>query len=628
MSGYGFNSPYQPPPIPGSINNAPIAGNGSYAQASNPWFTVANQFIPRNLHDVIRWARYITTQSPVTTEIIRKYATYPITDFLVKTDSSATKEKYEEVFKTFRLKPALHNIGFEYYTVGNVFVSIYFPIHRTLQCPACKADFAAKNAVFTEFKNYEFVGSCPHCVFKGAFIRKDTKSINVPDMNLIQWDPTNIQVNNNPITGESEYYYKIPNDIRRRVKDGDKLFVNTVPWDFIQAIQNNQDFKFDTANVFHLKNLSAGQQINGVAIPPLISLFSLVFYQATLRKANESIATDFMSPMRVIYPQAQTGNSDPVVSISMRNFVAKMQESLVKHKQDNNHVLIAPVPIGYQAISGEGKSLLVSTEIQQAEDSILLALGVSRELLSGVTNWTSSTTGLRLLENTMLCYTAQIEELIDWIMSRVAKYLGMDTCEVTLSPFKLTDDQQLQQMLLQAVSTNNGSLTTLYESFGLDFKEELDRMRSDAVSRAISEVKSKLEVDQGVYLAGREAGDRFDQNNDFRTALAKAQAIAEELYTSDDGTQRAILNRLKLEDYAMYLLVGKLLEEYREQQVQQAQATVGPDGKPLEGQPGQAAGKAGPTTKSTNGAGDSENKNGSGEEKQEESSAGPSKGDQ
>jgi hypothetical protein len=35
-------------------------------------------------------------------------------------------------------------------------------------------------------------------------------------MNIIKWDPENIAVAYNAITGESEYYYKIPNDINVR----------------------------------------------------------------------------------------------------------------------------------------------------------------------------------------------------------------------------------------------------------------------------------------------------------------------------------------------------------------------------------------------------------------------------
>ena len=172
-----INSNYNPPPLPGTSGN--IGGN--YAPTSNPYFTVANQFLPRNLHDVIRWSRYITIQSPVTTEVIRKLSTYPITDFIVDSNSENTRDKYKEVFKSFRLKPSLHDIGFEYYTVGNVFVSMYFPIHRSLTCPSCKTIYNAKKAEFTNFKKFEFHGTCPneHCGYKGVFLVKDTKSLNI-----------------------------------------------------------------------------------------------------------------------------------------------------------------------------------------------------------------------------------------------------------------------------------------------------------------------------------------------------------------------------------------------------------------------------------------------------------------
>lgn len=581
---------FQPPPIPGTAG----ALGGNYAATTNPYFTVANQFLPRNLHDVIRWSRYITMQSPVTTEVIRKLSTYPITDFQVETESEQTREKYREVFKSFRLKPILHDMGFEYYTVGNVFVSVYFPIHRSLVCKNCGTAHSAKKAEFTTFKKYEFHGECPACGYTGNFTRKDTKSQNIQDMNLIKWDPMNIAVNHNPITGEAEYYYRIPNDIKKRVQMGDKLFVNSVPWGIIEAIRNNQDFKFDENNIFHLKNISAGHQINGIAVPPLISLFSLVYYQATLRKANESISTDFMNPMRVVYPAPQTANSDPVVSISMRNFVSNMTDAFVKHKKDRNHVLVAPVPIGYQAISGEGKNLLVSQEIQQAEESILLSLGVSRELLSGVTNWSSSTVGLRLLQNTLNTYTGQIDELINWVMSRVSKYLGIETCSVHLIPFKLTDDDSLRQMLLQTymqdAQTGTGPApSTLYEAFGMDYADDLKRKEKDAILKANSDVNIKFAVEQATFIAAKEVTDKFDKNSDYRNMLAKAQQYAQQLLQIPDEVQkREILGELRVSEYPLYLMVMSLMEEYAEQAMAQNQVSDQEGGVP--GQPGAEGG--------------------------------------
>lgn len=564
----------------------PTFGTG---QTPSPWFTVANQFLPRNLHDVIRWARYITIQSPVTTEVIRKFATYPITDFIQESKDEALKDRYKEVFKSLRLKQNLQNIGFEYFTIGNVFVSMYFPIHRSLICGSCKTEYNAKKAEFIQFKQYQFYGQCPKCTWTGNFARKDTKSLSIGDMNLIMWNPLHLSAHFNPITGESEYYYKIPNEIKRKIQQGDKLFVNSVPWAFIEAVRFNQDFKFDRENIFHLRNVSTGNMVEGMSIPPLISLFGLVFYQATLRKANESIATEHLTPMRVLFPQAQTANSDPVVGLSMKNFVSNMQEALQKHKQDRNHILLAPVPVGYQPIGGEGKNLLVAQEILQAEESILLALGVSRELLSGQTNWTSSTVGLRMLQNTLDSYVGQLEELITWVVVKFSSYLDIETDKVTLEPFKLMDDDNLKQAMIQLAQAGNVSLTSFYETFGMDFTEELEKMKEDAIARSVNTQETQFETEQALFLNSKKLGDKLEDASDYKKTLADSQGIANNLYGADPATRQATLTQAKIVDYPTYSMTKDMLEEH--DQSATAGAGMGQEGQ---SEAGQGDGQLGP----------------------------------
>jgi hypothetical protein len=563
----------------------------------SPWFTIANQFVPRNLHDVIKWARYITLQSPTTTEVIRKLCTYPITEFIVDTESKEVTEKYEQIFKSFKLKQTLQDIGFDYHTLGNVFASIYFPIHRILTCPQCKLEFAAKKAEFLQFKNWVFQGECPSCMYKGSFMRKDQKSVNIADMNIIKWDPENIAVAHNPITGETEYYYKIPNVIKKKIQLGDKLYVNSVPWGFIEAVKKNQDFKFDAGNIFHLKNLSTGATVEGCSIPPLISLYSLVFYQATLRKANEAIAMEHMNPLRVVFPQPGSASADPAIAMSLKNFVSKMEDAFRKHKRDKNYTVIAPGPIGYEAIGGEGKNLLVSQEIEQAEEQILMSLGVSRELLSGSTNWTSSTVGLRLLHNTMLSYTTQIIELVNWIMGKVCTYLSIATVRVTMTPFKLADDDVMKTNMIQLAQSGDISLTTLFEAFGLDFHEELKRIKEDAVAKAQNQIEAKFAVDQATFLAAKKTGDMLDKNTDYQAILVQAEQIANGLMGSatmmgqaspeggeggegapqmqggpDMAVNQEMLSEMKLNNYPLYVMVMKLMEEKKGQAAMQAPA--------------------------------------------------------
>jgi len=538
-------------------------------QTPSPWFTIANQFVPRNLHDVIRWSRYITIQSPTTSEVIRKLSTYPITDFNIDTHKESVKTKYKEVLKSFKLKESLQNIGFEYFTIGNCFVSIYFPIHRTLSCPHCKTEYSAKKAGFITFKQYAFKGKCPSCQTDTIFTRKDTRSTSIADMNIIRWNPEHIIVNHNPITGEYDYYYTIPNTLKNKIQRGDRLSIDSTPWEFIEAVRFNQDFKFDRDNIFHLQNVTTGGTVEGISVPPLLSLFSLVFYQATLRKANEAIATEYLAPLRAIFPQAQTANSDPATSMSLRNFVGNMENALVKHKHDKNHILIAPVPIGYAPLGGEGKNLLVSQEIQQAEDSILLSLGVSRELLSGTTNWTSTSVGLRMMENLLLSYISRLEELIDWAMSKVAAYLGLEKVKVSLTPFKLLDDDLLKQLLLELSKTESASISTLMEEYGLNFKDEQEKIKEEKVERAKVAVETQYEVEQAQTMAAKDVGKRMSDDQEYKDLMVKAEGIALQLLAMDEVKRVEAQSMLKGQDYTMYLLSSLLVNQYASASVPQ-----------------------------------------------------------
>lgn len=567
-----MSSLYQPPLIPGLGSEVGPIGGGQLAPTKNPFFTIGNQFLPRNLKDVIRWVRFITLHSPVTTEVLRKLSTYPITKFIVESKDPAVKAKYESIIKSFRLKNTLHDIGFQYYTIGNVFISIYYPFIRTYTCKYCQTPYSVQNQSFLKFRNYEMEGMCPKCNTKGIFTRSEQKSTNIKDMNIVIWDPLNISISHNPISGKSKYFYKIPQEIRRKVELGDKLTLDSTPWEFIEAVKDKKDFEFSDDHIFHLKNIDMGLSIEGISIPPLISHFNLVFYQATLRRANESIATDFMAPMRVIFPQQPSANADPVVAVSMRNFTSKMQEAFIRHKNDNNHVLIAPVPVGYQAISGEGKALLVNQEIAQAEQSLLLSMGVSQELLSGTTNWTSSTVGLRMLKNTLDSYVGQINEFLEWVSTKTSSYLGISYSPISLVPFQLTDDDTLKNVLVSLLSTGNVSMTTIYEAMGKSYTEELEKIVEEAKEKARHDVRMKFEVEQAQYLEGMEINKTLQKDNSYKDVLAECQEIVSQLVNLDPNSTRQVLDQLKLTDYAKYLMVAKLLEETRTNQTHMVNA--------------------------------------------------------
>lgn len=561
---------------------SPSFGNTqNFGQTPSPWFTVANQFLPRNLHDVIRWSKYITTQSPTTTEVIRKLSSYPITSFEVDSKEKTTVDKYKEVFKLLSLRQNLQEIGFGYHTLGNVFISIYYPITRVLRCRGCKTDYPVRKATWVSFKKYEFFGTCPHCNHQGPLERIDRKSFDIKDMNIIQWDALNMVVNNNPITGRSEYYYAIPNEVRRKITQGDMLFLSSTPWSFVEAVRLNQDYKFDDDGIYHLKAPSlTTHSLNGIAVPPLISLFGLVFYQQTLRKANESIATEFLSPLRVVYP-APSGSNDPSVTMSLSNFKSRMESALKKHKRDNAHVLVAPGPIGYGTISGEGRALLVNQEIQQAEETMLLSLGVSKELLSGTTNWTSSTVGLRLLENNMSSYVAQMNTLLEWMFGKIAQYLSLETCDVTLKDFKLIDDTTMQQMFANLAGAGKLSMTKLFESFGEDYAEEEDNLKREAINTAVRQVEIAIESENAKTIAARKASTKNSETSSEQADFVRSSITQAMEYMSMDPAEVELqLQLMDAEDPAMSLQIRKILAALQEATAQAVAAANGETAQP------------------------------------------------
>lgn len=251
--------------------------------------------------------------------------------------------------------------------------------------------------------------------------------------------------------------------------------------------------------------------------------------------------------------------------MSLGNFVSNMEDQLKKFKGDPNHITIAPIPVGYQAIGGQGRALLVSQELQFIEETILMGMGVSRELLSGTTNWTSSTVGLRMLENTMHDYTSQIQEFIDWAMAKISSFLGLANVKVELTPFELTDDQILKQALPSFMQSGSVSESTTLKAFGIDFHEELKKRKEDAIAKAVAQVEEEHEVKMAVFMKTKDVESETQDDNGFKETQEKAREIATSIINMGDPEQQTnALWSLHSNDRLMYNQVAEILSKYSE----------------------------------------------------------------
>lgn len=551
---------------------------GTYA---NPAYDVSSQFLPRSFADLLKWTRFIIVKSPTTTEVLRKLATYPITDITISTPKESLKEKYEDIFESVKIIEKMSDGGFDYHAFGNTFTSMYFPMDRYLTCKSCSASYESRKALdkkFAVWKNWGFEGECPSCAHKGPFKREDIKSKDIDRINIIKWKPDDIALNNNPITGDTDFYYKIPADVRRKIMVGDPHFICTVPWEMVESVRSQRDFKFSKGSIHHMKSLSMGDFIEGYGVPPLLSHYSTVFYMQCLKKANEAIALEHMNPLRILYPQQGTGSGDPLSMMSMGNFTGQVKKNLQQFKQDPNHVLISPVPIGVGNMGGQGKSLLVTQELQLAEEQLLMSMGVSRELLSGTTNWTSSTVGLRLLENNMNQYVRKLKHYLRWIVKQITSYLGMEEVDVDFVPFELTDNEAMKQTLLAMQQSGLISDNTLLEAMGLDPDEEAKKMIDSQVKKAEDSIKLRNMVKKAEFLANRDDLVDGEDDDGYQDYQKRVMQVAEAVLNEPDERKRTkIMMDLHASDEGMFTHVTQILSQYMGDAVNQGMETT-PEG--------------------------------------------------
>ena len=541
--------------------------------SANPFYLLSNQYLPRNFNDVIRWSRFVLVQSPSLAEVIRKYSTYPITSFVVESKIESNEASWKKIIKKTKLKTFLEEAGFSYFSMGNFYFSIYFPIKRMLKCEKCNSEYSYEDSLhFIKFKSYKFEGKCPKCNSSGEFTRHDQKSKSIESLSLVSWPVENVSVHKNPITGDCNYYYNIPGYVKKGIMVGDPIMIATTPWSIIEAVKQGKDYQFDRKNFFHLKNMTFGDLLNGYGLPPLISTYSSIFYQVLLRKANEAVAIERLTSMRIISPRPASGNSDPSLGLNLRAFSANMSENIRRFKRDPNHIAISPVPTEINNLGGDGRALLVTQELQAANEEVLMGMGIPRELLAGTVNWTSSTVGLRLLENTLNNFVEQIHDALEWTVDKINNYFEYRDVSVTMLPFKLTDDDATRQQVGAMFEKGLVAPSTWLSAFGFDLKEEQGKARQDAIQIEMSKIEGEHELRMARFSKARDLTSQQDSDTEVSRAELESHQLAIQIAgMGSAASQKNALLQIKVSNPGMYQLVVSYLETLQNMPVNQGQ---------------------------------------------------------
>lgn len=550
-------------------------GGRNAAAHSNPMFDYLTGFVPRKLKDLFKWAEYLGFHSAHVYGVVRKFGEYPITRFVYESTSEEEKTRHKKLFEeNLRLKGFLTLVSYDVWLYGNAFVSVYEPIKRELVCPHCgtKEDIGAAKYKFNLSK-LQFTHDCKQCKRQGVISKvEDYKLRDMSKITLIRFDPKLIDIEHNRITGESVYYYQIPRDDVSKVRAGNKTFIDHMPLEILRAMQERKTFKFGAGALYHLKMPGpAGVQAQW-GFPPITSAIKNFLFTAVLRRANEAIALEHITPFRIIHPLAASGQGDPITTIPLDRWKLEMERNMRLFRRDPLRIQFSPVPVGVQNIGGEGRALLTLGELQEAEKNIVLSLGVPMEFLSGGLGQTRGEITLRMIENQLQTHIENLNSLVQWIEQKAAAFMGWASIKMRLADFKMLDDVENKQLKIQLWQSQLLSNSTLAEMIDVDLDHERKQRREDALADARAEQETQIALQKAQRSLSNQAqqqalqsagGPAYDQ----QAILASAQPLAEEIASYDAGTRRSRMDSLKGEDFIMYCVVTQLVEQLSQNQM-------------------------------------------------------------
>ena len=558
----------------------------------------------------MQWSEFILANVPLVASALDKMSSVAITSLQYMTedlsematnDARSWRTLLEEELDIIE---KLQEIGFNYLVHGNVFLSLFFPIHRTIECQHCKErltqqDFTAKSKLKpvmhkvkvatngmkdgekTKKKEREkeilvFKGACPRCAKQTHFKLHDIEVVDMSRVNLILWPIMSINFINDTVTGRSIYYYKMPNASRKLIVDGFLDMIFNQPQDIIEAAVKNTSVKFDDGKVLHIKRKKMTGTNTGWGMPILTSSIPEMISLLLLRKSQERILSDMIFPLRGMTPKATGSDGNAVYNYMSGSDMGKKVEALLRtHKTNPTSIKFFPIPLESVSAFGEGKSMNLSQEIDEVSTMIMGSIGVPVEFVKGGLGYTAAGASIRILENQLTGLARSMEKVINFVASQIAVYKKKHPVHVKITPFKLIDDIAEKQILLNLYQQQKISDHTVASLFKMDSSMEAERIQEEQKRMARDQAAMQAfqqEISQNLEeKAKTEAmlSQSSTQQVNQQAIMQEAEQMAQQLAALDQSQRKSEMDRLQKENWLLYAATKERMEFNERKQMTQ-----------------------------------------------------------
>ena len=486
----------------------------AFSEFPDPFFDYMSTQMPRTIQDVLRWAEAAWHHNGTYREACRRIIKFFLTEVDYAEVDDEEKERWKEFHRRiFKLFDHISALGEDRFCYGNSFSSIFVPFMRYLRCPRCRREWPIRAASYI-FRDWQFITkeSCK-CGHSGLLKRVDRRSVDEEKIHPIRWNPHLLKIRFNPVSYDTRYYMKIPEEMRTAIRTGDKFYLETTPWEFIEAVRRGRDFEFNQGVIYHMKEEAvAGIRNMGWGIPGVLSNLRQIYYLQVLKRYDEAIALDYIIPLRIITPKAGSSRvADPLRNLNLGGFAKRMQHLLQQRRRDPAMWSILPFTIEYAAYGGDAKQIFTHELKTIATDDLLNASGIPAELYKLSLTTQAAPMALRIFTQLWNNWSSGIDGWLDWSTESIANAFSWDQPRTKMKSPTIADDLELRQIQLQLAAARQISMGTPLESLGMEYKKEVDKQMEETRYRMEQDRKFKEEMDnmalqQGMTAAPSAAG--------------------------------------------------------------------------------------------------------------------------
>jgi hypothetical protein len=516
-------------------------GRNSYA---NPHHTIAARDIPTNLKQVMRLCRFYYNFDALLGAITDKMSEYPVTQIIIKERggeenklSAKDREKWETMINVvLNLRQVMIDINTDKYVYGNSFHYVYYPFTRYCICPACKGRTqigaikrlrAAPTQHGDKF-SLLITATCPKCNAREVSMKvEDIKSEQRVGLRFQRLEPMRMELEYNPATGHQIWYWTPPSRLRDGLLAGDRTIIDYTELKILDAAHSQKKLCMNKDRLWVSQgNLQPGLW-SGWGIPPIFRVLEDVYYYKILRRANEALAQEHVTPWRILSP-AGTGDISPQRTMNLTDWQSRMKRELHNFRKDPNHIMVSPMPVAVEQVGGQARVMMVAAEMEAAARVIAAGVGCPIEMIWGGLNWSGASVSLRVLENHFLNDRENCERLLDFLGPKLATYFRLPRVTLRLSDFKMADDVQQQATAVNLMLQGFLSRKDVLPDMGYDPKDTFEALKTEhAELNAITMEDNMASAHMNIVIQDLEAKAQIMQQYELQHLQMNLSAMSE-----------------------------------------------------------------------------------------------------